>query len=540
MSPWPVVLCALCSFGVVFCGTTPPAAVPLTPITSGTVVVEGLAAPVRVVRDRWGIPHIYAQSAMDLFIAQGFVQAEDRLFQMDLWRRASIGRLAEVLGPNFTERDAMTRRLQYRGDPETEWSSYAPDAQAIGAAFVRGVNAWVARAHDNPPEEFALAGWTPAFWSESDLLNRTDAFLASGDAIDEVRRSGFSEVVADAVRLVGPPPFFVSLAGRVPGRPDTAATTAYVPAPGDAASGAAARAEPDAADGRLAFDEVSRRLETPSRRYVVHLQAPGWNVIGLAAPWLPGVVVGHNADVAWSSVPIEADTQDLAVERADAADIVRETDVLRIKGRPRPAPFERASTGKGVVIATDAVRNRVFTLRWSGLTPGGAAELAAIAIDRVRTLDDMRAALKRWRFPARRFVFASAAGAIESENAAAGTIAAARSTASSQPGNRAESERAVFVHPLAIDAPSRRRYNVGPIARPGDDASPVRALWDWREWDRSRVMAAPGQSAWAQGGHYRDLAGAWAKGELVPLPFSDAAVRASAAETLTLVPGVRQ
>ena len=520
------------------CAKTAPSPAPLTPITSGTLTVAGLSAPVRVVRDRWGIPHIYAQSAGDLFVAQGFVQAEDRLFQMDLWRRASIGRLAEVMGSNFAARDAMTRRMQYRGDMRPEWSSYAPDAQAIAAAFVRGVNAWVARAHDHRPEEFALAGWTPAFWSESDLLSRTDAFLASGDAIDEVRRSGLDEVVADAIRLVGPAPFFVTLAGRVPGGPEAAAS-ASVPTPGDVASRAVARAT--AADGLLAFDEAPRRLETPSRRYVVHLQAPGWNVIGLAAPWLPGVVVGHNADIAWGSMAIDADTQELSVERADTADLVRETDVIRIKGRASPEPFQRDTRNGAVVIAKDTVNNRVFTLRWSGLAPGGAAELAAIALDRARNPDEMRAALKRWRFPARRFVFATAAGGIEYENAAAGLTSVGPSAASAAPANDGpQSDRAVFVHPLAIDAASRRRYDVGPVARPRDDANPVRALLDWRDWDRSRVMAAPGQSAWAQSAHYRDLAEAWGRGELVPLLFSDAAVRSNAAETLTLVPAARQ
>src|SRR5437879_5734241 len=117
---------------------------PLVADVSGTREVPGLSGPVRVARDRWGVPHIYAQSPADLFFAQGFVQAQDRLFQMDLWRRSSQGRLSEVLGPNFIERDAMTRRIQYRGDRAAEWASYGPDTQAIAAAVVRGRNPWVA------------------------------------------------------------------------------------------------------------------------------------------------------------------------------------------------------------------------------------------------------------------------------------------------------------------------------------------------------------------------------------------------------------
>ena len=118
----------------------------MLPQISGTIVLEGLAAPVRVVRDRWGVPHIAAENQDDLFFAQGFVQAQDRLFQMDLWRRSVQGRLSEVLGANFVERDSMTRRVQYRGDVDGEWASYGTDTRAIAEAFTRGINAWVVRA----------------------------------------------------------------------------------------------------------------------------------------------------------------------------------------------------------------------------------------------------------------------------------------------------------------------------------------------------------------------------------------------------------
>src|SRR5216117_3385346 len=175
---------------------SPPARrAPALPQASGTLAVAGLAQPVRVIRDRFGIPHITAETQEDLFFAQGFVQAQDRLFQMDLWRRSAQGRLAEILGPNFIERDAMTRRMQYAGDLETEWASYGPDARAIASAFVRGVNAWVTVAQERPPEEFLRAGWRPELWSPLDLLNRTDAFVASGDAIDEVERRQLSPIV---------------------------------------------------------------------------------------------------------------------------------------------------------------------------------------------------------------------------------------------------------------------------------------------------------------------------------------------------------
>src|SRR5712691_11426353 len=174
------------------CGQpTPPAErrAPSLPPVSGTLTIAGLSQPVGIVRDRWGVPHITAQNERDLFFAQGFVQAQDRLFQMDLWRRSSQGRLAEVLGPNFIDRDAMTRRMQYHGDLAVEWASYGPGVKASVDAFVTGVNAWVAIARQDLPQEFALAGWRPELWKPEDLLNRTDAFLASGDAPLEAFRA---------------------------------------------------------------------------------------------------------------------------------------------------------------------------------------------------------------------------------------------------------------------------------------------------------------------------------------------------------------
>jgi penicillin amidase len=109
----------------------------------GRVTVPGLDSAVEVRRDRWGVPHIYARNAHDLFFAQGYVAAQDRLFQMEIWRRAGEGRLAEVLGPAYVNRDRLARLFRYRGDMTAEWNSYAPDARALVTAFVSGVNAYI-------------------------------------------------------------------------------------------------------------------------------------------------------------------------------------------------------------------------------------------------------------------------------------------------------------------------------------------------------------------------------------------------------------
>ena len=537
---------AACFSVVGACSKSPPPPAPRQslPQRSGTIAVDGLSAPVQVVRDRWGIPHIFASTQDDLFAAQGFVQAQDRLFQMDLWRRAAQGRLAEVLGANFIERDAMTRRVQYRGDLDEEWASYGPDTRTIAEAFVRGVNAWVAHAADDPPEAFARAGWKPASWASIDLLNRTDAFRSSGDAIEEVRRSKLHDVVADAIRRAGAPPFFSAL--TPPARDDQMATRS-------AATAAAARGAP------LRFSETDRTFSHPASRYIVHLKAPGWNVIGLTAPWLPGVATGHNERIAWAMLPIVADTQDVYADRIDSPKTTV-TDSIAVKGRKSPFVFETLFTRHGVVVALDNAAGVEYQVRWSGTEPGAAAELAALAVDRSTTWREFRAALARWKMPARRALYADADGNIGFQDAAFVPIRRGREWsgwikpdalphALNPPGpitaRAPDVERgpvaadAVFAHVLGVGAAARRRFNIGPLMRPAHDDAPVQAELEPSGWDRSRVVNAPGQSEWPDSPHFSDLAARWAGGELVPLAFSEAEVRANAETTLLLVPASR-
>ena len=417
---------------------------------SGTITIAGVKAPVIIVRDRWGVPHIKAESQSDLFFAQGFVQAQDRLFQMDLWRRSASGRLSEVLGPNFIERDAMTRRVQYRGDLEAEWASYGPDTKAIAAAFVQGINAYIRLMGQRVPEAFRLAGWTPDLWRVEDLLSRTDAFLASGDAFDEVFRAQLvvaigaarasailpgrgpltvprgldlktvSPVIADILRRAGTPPFFLGFAA--PLQVDLGAGGAGGGGGAGGASNAWVVAQSDRGSPLVAGDPHTP-LETPSLRYLIHLEAPGWNVIGATSPWLPGVAIGHNDRVAWAMTASNADTEDIYVERLNPAnphqiadrggwvDMTVEKESVRVKGR-ESYDYERLYTPHGAVIALDSERHLAFTLQWSGFQAGGAAELASLALDRAHSPAEFEAALDRWKMPAAEFVFAGADGRI--------------------------------------------------------------------------------------------------------------------------------
>lgn len=490
-----------------------------------TFEIDGLSAPVRVVRDRYGIPHIYAHSRDDLFAAQGFVQAQDRLFQMDLWRRSVQGRLSEVLGANFIERDAMTRRVQYRGDHASEWASYGGDAKPAAEAFVRGVNAAVARARAQLPESFELAGWTPDVWQAEDLLNRTDAFLSGGDALEEVARAGMSSVVADAIRRIGAPPFFSLLSRGVRLQADHGIGDRELPSPLAYAPTMAGGAELRD-DGVLVAGESAQRYEHPSLRYLVHLNAPGVNVIGATAPWRPGVAIGHNDRFAWAPSPIRVDTQDV---RDVPNGVTTQTihDSIAVKGRTEPFEYDTELTPRGVVIASDRERGRKYVLAWRGFEPGWAPELASVAVDRARTPEEFDAAAATWRAPAAKLV-----------SSRVGQVSRVGQAGAARPDNAPRVSRAMFAHPLAITRAARERFNAGPVARPDDDR-PVRLLLDPRAWDNSRAIAVPGQSESPGSLHFADLVKPWSLGELVPLLFSDEAVKANAESTAMLVPKPR-
>jgi hypothetical protein len=104
-------------------------------IPTTTFQLTGLKKPVEILRDPWGVPHIYAENEGDLFFAQGYITATDRLFQIDLWRRTGTGKLAEVLGPTAIPRDRIARLVRYRGDWNAEWASYSPHAKQIAESF---------------------------------------------------------------------------------------------------------------------------------------------------------------------------------------------------------------------------------------------------------------------------------------------------------------------------------------------------------------------------------------------------------------------
>ena len=417
--------------------------------TSGIIKVPGLKDQVRVVRDHFGIPHIYAKNLDDLFFAQGFVQAQDRLFQIDLGRRSVQGCLAEILGPEFVERDRLARLMHYRGDMETEWASYAPDAKPIVEQFVKGINAWVTIARKNPPIEFTYAGYAPALWKPEDVLSRAEGFTMGGNALSEVFRARLTALVGPelAVQLLPPEP---AIPVRVPPGVDMRVIDDHLETQlltiGAGArfnqlhmqalvtDGLFSRLEGSnnwVVSGRksetgqpLLANDPHRQLDHPSLRYLVHLNAPGWNVIGAVQPYLPGVSVGHNERIAWGLTVFLTDAQDLYIEKLNPensrqyqfrgkwVDLETQRDHIVVKGQDTPVDVEYQYTIHGPVVATDSKRHEAVVLRWTGAEPGTVGYLGDLSIDRAHNWEEFRKALARHKMPAENFVYADVDGNI--------------------------------------------------------------------------------------------------------------------------------
>lgn len=394
----------------------------------------GLNEPVEVLRDHWGVAHIYARNQHDLFFAQGFVASQDRLFQMELWKRSGQGRLAEILGPSALFRDFNARLLRYGGDTKAEYESYSPDTKEILEAFTQGINAYIASRTRDLPVEFQIAGFKPEPWKPEDCLNRMAAFSMTGNSWDELEH-------AQAIAAVG--------AEKASQLFDFDPAVTLDPAPGINLAGLS----PDllrnlvGSDTRIEFpnyllegsnnwtvsgsltrsgkpllaNDPHRVIAEPSLRYIVHLVAPGWDVIGAGEPGLPGVALGHNQHIAWGFTIFGLDQQDLYLEELNPSDPSQyktgrgwekmrvEKEAFAIRGGP-DVTVDLKFTRHGPVLWSDG--KRALALRWVGAEPGTAGYLGSLAVDRAQNWQEFEAAMPRWKVPSENIVYADNEGNI--------------------------------------------------------------------------------------------------------------------------------
>jgi penicillin G amidase len=437
-----------------------------------TLRLSGLQRPVEVLRDAWGVAHIYATNEHDLFFAQGYTAARDRAFQFEIWRRQATGTVAEILGPRELKRDIGARLFRYRGSMAADLAHYHPRGASIVGAFVEGVNAFVDETRRDPkrlPLELRMLGLTMGRWTPEVVVSRHQGLL--GNIGEEVSNGRF--VARHGAALLkkiewfhpGPGEPLVDLDPSIPKealhesilelydayrtsvrfRPEDV-KVAYRNDGAAAGRLAAVQQATDEAlrttqrrdigsnnwvvSGRLTqsgralmANDPHRAQSAPSLRYFVHLVAPGWNVIGGGEPVVPGVSIGHNEYGAWGLTIFSTDGEDLYVYQTNPADpsqyryrggwlpmrTIRDT--IAVKGE-QPRLVTHKYTRHGPVVYEDTVRRLAYAVRAAWLEPGGAPYMASLRMDQAKTWDEFREACAFGNIPGENMVWADVKGNI--------------------------------------------------------------------------------------------------------------------------------
>ncbi|MEV5302595.1 penicillin acylase family protein [Amycolatopsis methanolica] len=410
--------------------------------------VPGLTGPVEIVVDRWGVPHIYAADTYDAFRAQGFNAARDRLWQIDFWRRRGLGRLAEVFGAEHVERDRAARLFLYRGDMRREWLSYGSDTKRATVAFVEGINAFVELTRRDPellPVEFRELGYEPALWEPEDVarIRSHGLFYNVRDEVarartlrdlpheaEELRRrrepdreltipEGLDlDLIPDDVLAV----YDLATSAPVFGSPAPLAPQGDV-LPEGSNNWVLAGARTRSGRPLLANDPHRAAAAMPGLRYIAHLSAPGFDVIGGGEPALPGISIGHNGRIAFGLTIFAIDQEDLYVYETNPDDpyayryqdgwepMRRLTETIAVRDG-EPVEVELLFTRHGPVIHRDPARHTAFAVRAAWLEPGMAPYLGSMDYMRARNHDEFLAAMNRWGAPPENQVYADTDGTI--------------------------------------------------------------------------------------------------------------------------------
>jgi penicillin amidase len=456
------------------------------PQTSGDLRVAGLHAPVTVARDIHGIAHITATDPHDLFLAQGYVHAQERMWQMEVWRHIAAGRVAELFGEGSIDTDRFIRTLGWRLAAERDLAAASPTARSVLDAYADGVNAWLDANRSNLGLAFLVTGADPEPWTPLDTVSwgkvqawnlggnmdselfryladtqlgdpaLTDELLAPREFGPVIVPSGSEEVLAsgrsgDDRRAPTPNAAAALPAAAVAAWSDVAALggealrLAGLDASGagglasDAGIGSnswVVRPELSLTGGALLANDPHLGISMPSIWFINGLhcaavsEACPYDVAGVSFPGVPGVVLGHNARIAWGATNADPDVQDLVIETVDPADTSRylgpdgtslpfttRTEEIRVDGG-EPVTLEVRETIHGPIL--NGVDDRLndaplMALRWTGIHPDAAPDRtleAFLGLNVAADWDDFRTSLSLYGAPAQNFVYADVDGRV--------------------------------------------------------------------------------------------------------------------------------
>ncbi len=422
--------------------------------------IAGLNAPAQMVVDHWGVPHIFAASSRDAFFLQGYNAGRDRLWQIDLWRKRGLGRLAASFGPAYVAQDRAARLFLYRGDMAAEWAAYGAGSREAVEAFAAGVNAYVAEvgAGKRPlPVEFKLTASKPEMWGTDDVLRirshalvsnvtsevtRAQVACAAGLGADRLRRklepvhatvvpAGLDPCVVppDVLKdyLLGTGPVnFDALAGgaqKAEAAPQVKLAEAMEAYQNEGSNNWVIAPSRTATGRPILANDPHRPVGVPSLRYIVHLNAPDLDIIGAGEPALPGVSFGHNARMAWGLTIFYIDQEDLYVYDTKGDSYRYKTgyepmkvvhEAIEVKGEaPRDVVLKFTRHGPVLAETPDSGHGaHAFAMRTVWNLPGASGYFGSSRLWRARSWADFKTGQEAWGTPPLNLVFADTTGDI--------------------------------------------------------------------------------------------------------------------------------
>lgn len=437
---------------------------------SQTFAIDGPGDTVEILIDHWGIPHIYADSESDLFFAQGFNAARDRLFQFEIWRRQATGTVAEILGERELQRDIGTRLFQFRGNIVDEMNHYHDRGEHIITSYVQGVNAYIAWTEKHPeslPIEFGLLGIKPQKWTPEVVISRHQGLLgnigtelATGRMVAQVGADITRQItwfhpdepILELDPKIDPEHLEKDILGlynayRRPVRfrpedlvadaqndPDTYNDMVWLDQQTEkdfliedihhlGSNNWVVSGEHSQSGYPMMANDPHRRQSVPSLRYMAHLVGPGWNVIGGGEPEIPGISIGHNEHGTWGLTVYYTDAEDLYVYKTnpdnpnqywykgawESMRIIQDT--IPVKDR-EVVVVEHKYTRHGPMVYADPGEHIAYAVRCGWLEIGGSPYLASLRMDQAETFEAFREACNYSNIPGENMIWADKEGNI--------------------------------------------------------------------------------------------------------------------------------
>ncbi len=409
------------------------------PQTEGSIEIEGVSNIVEIVRDKDGVPHIFAHNDYDAIFAQGYVHAQDRMWQMEFQRRAGAGRLSEVLGKSALDSDKYLRTMGFYRSAKSMIPALDEKTKEILSAYVAGVNAWIEE-ENALPAEFLILGFKPERWTMADSLVwvKMMALDLSKNYASELRRIRLvrmfgekraaemtPEYPEDGVSIIPAEELPIKPIHRLISLQKKLQDQLNIGGIHKGSNNWVVKGDHTETGKPILANDPHLGSGAPSVWYLNELQGEDLHAIGASMPGLPGVTLGHNEHIAWGVTNFGPDVQDLFIEKINPnnpnqyevngkwVNMVIRKEKIYVKDQKKPLIWAARSTRHGPMLS-DVVNSSDLSLalKWTALDDGDTTLNAFAGINSAKNWNDFEKALRQYVAPIQNFVYADVEGNI--------------------------------------------------------------------------------------------------------------------------------